>query len=233
MSAIKKAPPDPGPGGDRGARVQLVIFDCDGVLIDSEPIASRVLAQRLAAVGLAMPLEDVMRTFVGRTRAACIELGARMLGRPLPDEFGAQWDAALYAALEREVKPVAGIPELLGAMPLPYCVASNGERERMSLALRAAGLMPLVAGRLFTASEVARPKPAPDLFLHAAKSMGVAPARCAVIEDTPTGVKAAVAAGMKVFGYAAAAHTDEGALRAAGAITFRDMESVPALLELR
>jgi HAD superfamily hydrolase (TIGR01509 family) len=211
---------------------ELVIFDCDGVLIDSEPIANRVLRDRLATAGLSMPLEDVMRTFVGRTRDGCIELAGRMLGRPLPPEFGKQWDAALYEALEREVKPVPGIPGLLKSMSAPYCVASNGERERMELALHAAGLLPLVKDHLFTASEVAHPKPAPDLFLHAAKTMGVAPSRCAVIEDTPTGVKAGVAAGMKVFAYAGAAHADEAALRSAGARVFHDMKLIPELLEL-
>ena len=213
--------------------LKLVIFDCDGVLIDSEPIANRIFREQLEVAGLSMELQDVMRTFVGKTRDGCIELAGRMLGRPLPEDFGAKWDAALYAALQRDVKPVAGIPELLGSLALPYCVASNGERVRMTLALRAAGLMPLVAGRLFTASEVTHPKPAPDLFLHAAKSMGVEPARCAVIEDTPTGVKAGVAAGMKVFGYAAAAHANEAAMRAAGATIFHDMDEVPSLLGAR
>ena len=216
-----------------GGRTGLVIFDCDGVLIDSEPIANRVFMEQLRSAGLDLSLDEVMGTFVGKTRDGCIALAAEMLGRPLPEDFGATWDAALYAALEREVKPVAGIPELLGSLALPYCVASNGERERMSLALRAAGLMPLVAGRLFTASEVEHPKPAPDLFLHAAKSMGMEPARCAVIEDTPTGVRAGVAAGMKVFGYAAAAHANEAAMRAEGATIFRDMDELPALLGMR
>jgi HAD superfamily hydrolase (TIGR01509 family) len=213
--------------------VALVIFDCDGVLIDSEPIANRVFMEQLETVGLSMPLEDVMRTFVGRTRDGCIELAGRMLGRPLPEEFGRRWDQALYEALEREVKPVAGIPELLRGMTLPYCVASNGERERMQRALRAAGLLPFVHDRLFTASDVAHPKPAPDLFLHAAKTMGVEPARCAVVEDTATGVKAGVAAGMKVFGYAGAAHADREALQREGATVFDSMKSLPALLGMR
>jgi HAD superfamily hydrolase (TIGR01509 family) len=213
--------------------VALVIFDCDGVLIDSEPIANRVFMEQLETVGLSMPLEDVMRTFVGRTRDGCIELAGRMLGRPLPEEFGRRWDLALYEALEREVKPVEGIPELLRGMTLPYCVASNGERERMQRALRAAGLLAFVHDRLFTASDVAHPKPAPDLFLHAAKTMGVEPARCAVVEDTPTGVKAGVAAGMKVFGYAGAAHADREALQREGAPVFDSMKSLPALLGMR
>jgi HAD superfamily hydrolase (TIGR01509 family) len=213
--------------------IALVIFDGDGVLIDSEPIANRVLMEQLAGVGLQMPPAQVMKTFVGRTRDGCIDLAAQMLGRPLPAEFGKLWDAALYEALEHEVKPVEGIPELLRSMTLPYCVASNAERERMEISLRAAGLLPLVKDLVFTASEVAHPKPAPDLFLYAAKKMGAAPSRCAVVEDTPTGVKAGVAAGMKVFAYAGAAHADRKALGAEGATLFETMKSLPGLLESR
>jgi HAD superfamily hydrolase (TIGR01509 family) len=211
--------------------LQLVIFDCDGVLIDSEPIANRVFMEQLDAAGLKMPLEQVMKTFVGRTRDGCIELAGRMRGRPLPAAFGAAWDAALHEALEREVKPVEGIPELLRGLELPCCVASNGERERMTRALRAAGLLPFVEGRLFSAADVARPKPAPDLFLHAARTMGAEPARCVVIEDTPTGIEAGVAAGMRVLGYAGAAHANVDAMRAAGAQLFDRMASLPGLLE--
>ena len=211
--------------------ISLVIFDCDGVLIDSEPIANRVLARQLEAAGLRMTRDDVMRTFVGRTRDGCIEMAGRMLGRPLPAEFGAQWDAALFEALGREVKPVDGIEAVLDGLRLPWCVASNGEPERMRLALRAAGLLERVGDRLFSAKQVARPKPAPDLFLHAARTMGFAPADCVVVEDTPTGVKAAVAAGMRVFGYVGAAHADPDALAAAGATTFHHMRALPSLLE--
>ncbi|MEO5691482.1 MAG: HAD family hydrolase [Usitatibacter sp.] len=209
----------------------LVIFDCDGVLIDSEPIANRVFRDRLASVGLRLPLEEVMRTFVGKTRAGCIEVAGRMLKRPLPADFGAGWDEALYAALRAELKPVEGVPELLATMTVPYCVASNGEPKRMAIALEAAGLMPFVRDHLFTASEVKHPKPAPDLFLHAARHMGAKPVNCVVVEDTPTGVKAAVAAGMKVFGYAGAPYADAAKLRAAGAMPFTSMAELPGLLE--
>ena len=211
--------------------IGLVIFDCDGVLIDSEPIANRVLAQQLEGAGLKMGPDEVMKTFVGRTRDGCIEVAGRMLGRPLPKEFARTWDLALYEALQREVKPVEGIAEVLDGMTLPWCVASNGEPERMRLALRAAGLLERVGDRLFSAKQVARPKPAPDLFLHAARVMGHPPGACAVIEDTPTGVKAAVAAGMRVFGYVGAPHTDPDALAAAGAETFHHMRALPSLLE--
>ena len=211
--------------------ISLVIFDCDGVLIDSEPIANRVLQRQLEAAGLAMGHEEVMKTFVGRTRDGCIEMAGRMLGRPLPADFGAAWDAALFEALAREVKPVEGITEVLDGLRLPWCVASNGEPDRMRLALRAAGLLDRVGDRLFSAKQVARPKPAPDLFLHAARAMGHLPATCAVVEDTPTGVKAAAAAGMRVFGYVGAAHADPDALAAAGATTFHHMRALPSLLE--
>lgn len=213
------------------AMIELVIFDCDGVLVDSEPIANRVFARQLSAHGLALTPEDVMRTFIGRSRDTCIEMAGRMRGEALPPGFAATWDAALHEALAKEVRPVEGIPELLRALEIPCCVASNGEPEHMRIALTAAGLMPLVEGRLFSAAQVPRPKPAPDLFLHAAKTMGFDPGACAVIEDTVTGVKAAVAAGMRAFGYAGASHTDGEALEAHGATVFRNMRSLPSLLE--
>jgi HAD superfamily hydrolase (TIGR01509 family) len=218
-----------GEGRDEGA-VELVIFDCDGVLIDSEPIANRVFARELESVGIFMTTDEVIRTFIGRSRDTCIEMAGRMRGEPLPADFGRRWDAAFHEALENEVKPVAGVAELLRTLTLPYCVASNGEPFHMRLGLTAAGLMPLVEGRLFSAAQVAHPKPAPDLFLHAAKTMGYAPERCAVIEDTPTGVKAGVAAGMKVFAYVGATHADHDALRASGGTLFTEMSSLPALL---
>jgi HAD superfamily hydrolase (TIGR01509 family) len=211
------------------ARPGLVIFDCDGVLVDSEPIANRVFARHLEAHGFPMTVEDVTRTFIGRSRDTCIEMAGRLRGKPLPADFAQTWDAALHVALAAEVKPVEGIPELLRGLDIPYCVASNGEPEHMRIALTAAGLMPLVQGRLFSAAQVPRPKPAPDVYLHAAKTMGTAPAECVVVEDTPTGVKAGKAAGMRVYGYAGAANADADALEAHGAIVFRHMRSLPSL----
>jgi HAD superfamily hydrolase (TIGR01509 family) len=204
----------------------LVIFDCDGVLIDSEPIANRVWQEELRTLGIDLPLGQVMERFVGRTRDGCLAIAQEMTGRALPEGFGARWDEHLFEALGREVRPVAGIEAVLRALPVPYCVASNGTPHRMRMALEAAGLLPLVDGRLFTASEVARPKPAPDLFLHAAARMGSNASQTAVVEDTPTGVRAAVAAGMRALAYAGAAHADPGALEAAGAEVFRRMDEL-------
>ena len=211
---------------------ELVIFDCDGVLIDSEPIANRVFAERLATVGIAMSPEDVMRAFVGRSRDTCIAMAGEMRGAALPAGFAAEWDQALHLALELEVQPVAGVPELLRSLPLPFCVASNGEPRHMQLGLAAAGLLPLVEGRTFSAAEVARPKPAPDVYLHAARRMGAAPAACAVVEDTTTGATAAIAAGMTVFGYVGGPQSDPQALRALGATPFARMAQLTALLGL-
>ena len=208
----------------------LVIFDCDGVLIDSEPIANRVLSAELSRIGLRLHPDEVMRRFVGRTRAGCLELAAALLGRELPAGFAKAWDQALFAAFAEELRPIEGVREAIAAIGGRTCVASNSSRERMRVSLQAAGLAPLFGDRVFSAEVVARPKPAPDLFLHAAASMGAAPGDCAVVEDTPTGVEAAVAAGMAVFGYAGGAHSSERALAAAGAIVVRRMSELPVLL---
>lgn len=210
--------------------VALVIFDCDGVLIDSEPIANRVLGAQLARIGLRLHPDEVMRRFVGRTRAGCLELAAALLGRELPAGFANAWDQALFAAFAAELRAIDGVQDAIASIATSICVASNSSRERMRVSLGAAGLLARFEGRMFSAQEVARPKPAPDLFLHAAASMGAAPGDCAVVEDTPTGVEAAVAAGMAVFGYAGGAHSSAHALAAAGAIVFRHMRELPALL---
>jgi HAD superfamily hydrolase (TIGR01509 family) len=211
-------------------RFDLVIFDCDGVLVDSEPLANRILAERLATVGLHMEVPEVMRTFVGKTREACIAKAGEMLGRPLPPDFAEQWDRVLYAALREELRAVEGVAGVLDALRTPYCAASNSSPERLRLALEATGLWNRFEGRAFSAQVVATPKPAPDLFLHAARVMGAMPARCAVVEDTPTGVRAGVAAGMHVFAFAGAAHADREGLVQAGGHLFRDMAELPALL---
>jgi HAD superfamily hydrolase (TIGR01509 family) len=210
--------------------VKLVIFDCDGVLIDSEPIANRVFSEQLATVGMHMTPEEVWHAFVGHSRDRCIEMAGKLRGTPLPEGFAQAWDEALHRALDIEARPVEGIPELLRSLPVPYCVASNGEPTHMQRGLGAAGLMPLVEGRLFSAAEVPRPKPAPDVYLYAARSMGVMPSACAVVEDTPTGARAALAAGMRVFAYVGGALNQRAELERLGATPFTRMRDLPALL---
>jgi HAD superfamily hydrolase (TIGR01509 family) len=198
--------------------------------VNSEPIANRVFAEMLGAHGMPMTVDDVIRTFVGRSRDTCIAMAGEMRGCPLPEGFGADWDSAFYDAMRRELKPVPGAPEVLRDLKVPFCVASNGEPAHMEVSLTVTGLMPLVKGRIFSAAEVARPKPAPDLFLHAARTMGVAPADCAVVEDTPTGVRAGIDAGMRVFAYAGGAHTDRVVVARLGATVFEDMRQLSRLL---
>ena len=212
-------------------RIELVIFDCDGVLVDSEPIANRVLAEQLHRIGVALPVSEVMRRFVGKTRDQCLALAAEIRGSALPLQFGAEWDAALFDALRKEVKPVAGVPEVLRDLAIPYCVASNGMPDRVRVTLESAGVLQYFDDRVFTSSEVTHPKPAPDLFLHAAASMRASPAACVVIEDTPTGVKAARTAGMRVLGYIGGSASDAAALERNGAVIFDDMSRLPGLLQ--
>ena len=208
----------------------LVIFDCDGVLVDSEPIANRVDAEQLASIGLKLSPEEIMRKLLGRTKEGVILLAAEMLGRDLPEGFVERWDAALMEALGNEVRAIEGVAEAIRALRIPFCAASNSTPGRLRLSLRTSGLLPLFEGRMFSAEEVAHPKPAPDLFLHAAKTLGAEPSRCVVIEDTPTGARAATAAGMTVLGYAGAAHADRAALAREGARVFDDMTELAGLL---
>ena len=208
----------------------LVIFDCDGVLVDSEPIANRVDAEQLASIGLNLTPEEIMRRFLGKTKEGCIALATELLGRDLPAGFVEKWDAALMTALGNEVRAIPGVAEAIRALRIPFCAASNSTPGRLRLSLRTSGLFPLFEGRMFSAEEVAHPKPAPDLFLRAAKTLGAEPTRCVVIEDTPAGARAATAAGMAVLGYAGAAHADRAALVREGAKVFDDMKDLNALL---
>ncbi|RAP57060.1 HAD family phosphatase [Oleiagrimonas sp. MCCC 1A03011] len=218
MSAPDEAPGEP---------FRLLILDCDGVLVDSERIANRVFAEMLGELGLTLQLNDMFEHFVGLTMTQCLDRVADLLGRPAPLGFVAAYDRRTRDALEHEVQPVPGIVEALDHITLPCCVASNGEQAKMRISLGATGLWPRFRGRTFSAEEVPRPKPAPDVYLLAAERNGTDPADCLVVEDTPTGIAAAAAAGMTVFGYAA--NMPAQRLRAAGAhAVFEDMRELPA-----
>jgi len=207
---------------------ELIIFDCDGVLVDSELLSNRVLAQMLAEIGMPMSLEDTIATFMGHSMSACVSIIEARTGRAIPTTFVADFRERTFDVFRRELRPVSGIESVLDAIDRPFCVASSGPPEKIQLTLSITGLLPRFAGRIFSAVEVARGKPHPDLFLHAANKMGVAPAACVVVEDSARGVQAAVAAGMRVFGYADLTDADE--LTAAGAYVFRSMRELPQLL---
>lgn len=211
-----------------------VIFDCDGVLVDSERITSRIWAGLLTEIGLPTTTEQSLATYLGNSMARCLEIVHDGLGHAPPDDLLPRFFADVKVALENEVTVVEGIVALLDALDaaaLPYAVASNGEQAKMQTTLGVTGLAPRFEGRRFSSLDVGRPKPAPDVFLHAARALGVAPAHAVVIEDSPLGVQAAVAAGMTVIGYAEIVSAER--LLAAGArTTVSHLAQVHALVGL-
>ena len=209
--------------------IQLVIFDCDGVLVDSEPIANRVLARMLEELGLELTQAQIFDNFVGYSIPHCLQVIERLLGRPPPENFRLELQARTFAAFRAELHAMQGIAEALDALEQQYCVASSGDHEKMRTTLGITGLLPRFEGRLFSVTEVANGKPAPDVYLHAAARCGADPRRCIVVEDTPPGVKAGAAAGMTVFGFCA--HTPKDMLLRAGAhLTFDRMDLLPDLV---
>ena len=205
---------------------ELVIFDCDGVLVDSEPLSNRILAERLTAVGLPTTTEDAMRDYMGRSWKSDQELIERRLGGALPDGWVDEYHAEVFEAFERELEPVPGLPEALDDIDVPWCVASSSAHPRIRTALRATGLLERFDGRIFSSTDVEHGKPAPDLFLHAAAAMGAEPDRCVVVEDAPAGVQAGLAAGMTVLGYAGLTRPEQ----LDGARVFTSMDELPALI---
>jgi HAD superfamily hydrolase (TIGR01509 family) len=207
----------------------LVIFDCDGVLIDSERIAVRIDAVVLARLGWELTEAEIVERFVGRSEAYMVSEIERAIGRPLDVGWDDEFVPLYREALEAELEPVDGIVEALDAISAPTCVASSSSHERLRFTLGLTGLLDHFDGRIFSATDVANGKPAPDLFLHAAATLGADPARCAVVEDSVYGVEAARAAGMRAFGYAGGLTPGE---RLAGPRTtvFGDMRELPGLL---
>jgi HAD superfamily hydrolase (TIGR01509 family) len=188
-------------------RYDLVIFDNDGVLVDSEPISNRLLAGYLTELGHPTSYEDSIRDYMGSAMHRIHDLVRERTGQRLPEGFDDVFHRRVFAAFERELEPVAGavgVLEKLAADGVSYCVASSGSHERIRVGHRKTGFDRWFdEGRIFSSQDVGRGKPAPDLFLYAAERMGVAPERCVVIEDSPLGVRAAVAAGMDVYGFIA------------------------------
>ncbi|WP_406726177.1 HAD family hydrolase [Streptomyces sp. GD-15H] len=209
----------------------LVIFDNDGVLVDSEPISNRLLAGYLTELGHPTSYKDSLHDYMGSAMHRVHDLVEERTGQRLPVDFDDVFHARVFAAFERELKPIAGAVEVLerlAADGVPYCVASSGSHERIRVGHRTTGLDRWFDDeRIFSSQDVGRGKPAPDLFLHAAERMGVAPERCVVVEDSPLGVQAAVAAGMDVYGFASMASAEKlaGATR-----LFVDMGELTELL---
>jgi len=211
------------------ARFDLVIFDCDGVVVDSERVVFEVFGSFIRSLGVHLSDAETREQFLGRSLADCMAIVERLRGTPAPPGALERYMADRDRVLRERVEPVAGIREVLATLETPYCIASSGGHDKMRITLGATKLMPLFEGRLFSATEVPRAKPAPDIFLFAAERMGATPARTAVVEDSVNGVLAGCAAGMTVFGYVDL--TPAAKLAEAGAVrTFTDMRELPALL---
>jgi HAD superfamily hydrolase (TIGR01509 family) len=212
----------------------LIIFDCDGVLVDSELISCRAHATTLARHGYAITEEQVLERFLGVSDSDARRMIEADLGRALPEDFEHQIRQATLKFYAGELRASAHVGEAIAALDLPTCVASSGTPEKIRHGLECAGLHDVLAPHIFSATQVPRGKPAPDLFLFAAESMGAAPARCVVIEDSVAGVTGARAAGMRVLGFCGGSHCRAGhddKLRAAGALlTFDDMRQLPAIV---
>lgn len=213
---------------------RLAIFDCDGVLVDSEVISNGVLAQALSAEGLSMTLAEARAAYQGLLLAEVVRDAEARLGRELPAGWLARYEADRTEAFRRELRAVPGAADAVAAFRdagVEVCVASQGKVEKTRLSLELTGLRALFAeDALFGAELVARGKPHPDLFLHAASTMGVAAAECVVIEDSPSGVRAASAAAMRVFGYAA--DSDAKELERAGAEVIHSLTELTELFGL-
>lgn len=182
--------------------IKAVIFDCDGTLVDSETISLAILVECVAEHGLQVSHEEAMERFAGHELAVVFKEFEERLGRKLPDDFLDSFRARQLSVLEERVQPIDGADELLAAMSLPFCVASNAPLNKINLCLTSTGLIRhFDQSEIFSAYQINAWKPAPDLFLMAAESLGVAPENCAVVEDSVFGLKAGLAAGMQVFGF--------------------------------
>jgi HAD superfamily hydrolase (TIGR01509 family) len=206
----------------------LVILDCDGVLVDSERLTVPIQARVLGLMGWPLTEHEVIERFVGRSQAHLTEELGKRLGRALPVDWEAPYHD-LYRRSWDEMEAVPGIADALKRMTCPTCVASSGSHAKMRITLARVGLYDRFEGRIFSGSEVENGKPAPDLFLHAARAMGVAPGRCAVVEDSVWGVQAALAAGMAAYAYAGGV-TSAQELSLPGVVVFDDMADLPRLL---
>lgn len=213
---------------------KAVIFDCDGVVVDSEGMTFTLLVAEFAAHGLHLPVEVIARDFIGGTMAD-VAIRARTAGAALPATWIDDFYQKLYAHLAKGTPLIPGILtvlDTLDAAGIPFAMGSNGSDQKMQITLgQHPGLLARFQGHLYSGQTLGAPKPAPDLYLHAARRLGVAPADCVVVEDSPTGARAAKAAGMRCLGYAA--HTPAERLEAEGAEPFFDMADLPRLIGLR
>ncbi len=214
-------------------RPGLVIFDCDGVLVDTERTTNRTLATLVTELGFPITGPECQQRFMGRTLENVQEMVEDLIGGALSDDWPDQVRSRDLEAFKAGVEAIPGVAEVLDDLDrrnIPYCVGSSGRYQKMRTTLGSSGLLPRLEGRLYSAEDCTRGKPAPDVFLLAAKSMGFAPDQCVVVEDSLPGVHAARAAGMRPYAFVDDPACDREAMRAAGGILFDAMKDLPDML---
>lgn len=207
-----------------------IIFDCDGVLVDSEVIGIRLLLEMTAPYGVDMKEEEAVLEFAGRRLREVIDILQTRTGQTFPDDLEQQFRERSFVVFQEEVEPVEGIRALLDSLTIPFCVASSGPVDKIRLNLTLTGLIGYFEDRIFSAYDIESWKPDPGIFLHAAREMGFPPERCVVIEDSKAGITAGVRGGFTVFGYAKEHNAKE--LESEGATVFYNMHELPQLLKL-
>ncbi|MCA1297344.1 HAD family hydrolase [Stappia indica] len=199
---------------------ELFFFDCDGVLVDSEVLSAATTSEILAEHGIALSVQDAIRIFTGKTIGDAARLVAERYDVTLPEDYAARHEAALMRRFTEELREIAGIRQVLETCSAPVCVTSNSTHSRLALTLKTTDLLRYFGRNVFSAEDVAAPKPAPDLFRHAAAAFGVDPSRCITIDDSVSGIAGARAAGARAIGFCGGSHITDGTpaqLLAAGA----------------
>ncbi len=210
------------------SKYKCIIFDCDGVLIDSESIAIGVLVNMANALGANLDFKESLIALKGKSLNSCMTLISELIGKPLPEDFEKDYRANTFETFKKEIQPIKGIKEVLENINLPFCVASSGPENKIRLNLEVTGLLPHFGDKIFSCYAIQKWKPEPDVFLWAAETMGYQPEDCLVIEDSVSGVKAARAGGFDVFGYTE--HDYKNELQALATKTFSNMEGLLSIL---
>ena len=212
-------------------KIELVIFDCDGVLVDSEVLSASVLMQMMSEVGMPLTPEIFRSDFLGRSFASAAARATQRFGRPMPEDFAEAYRTRLLTTMVGNLQAMPGVERVLAAMSVTFCLATGSSPPRLAVSMAETGLEEFFNGRSFTASMVRHGKPAPDLFLHVAAEMKVKPISCLVIEDSEMGVSAALAANMQVWHFAGGGHIKGGYCLPLDLVPHRVLDSMPALLD--
>ncbi|MEC3906862.1 HAD-IA family hydrolase [Tamlana sp. 2201CG12-4] len=210
------------------SKYKCIIFDCDGVLIDSETIAISTLVDMANNLGANMILEDSIISLKGKALNYCMDLISKLIGKPLPETFEKDYRTNTFKAFKEEIQPIKGIKGVVENLKVPFCVASSGPENKIRLNLEITGLLPYFENKIFSCYAIQKWKPEPDVFLWAAKTMGYKPEECLVIEDSISGVKAAKEGGFDVFGYTE--HDYKNELKDKATKTFKTMSKLPGML---